>query len=81
MGLGLTGKLGLAWVGAWHGGGGCDVDDVVGVVMWWVMFHPHHTASHIINTMHPCTMPCPMPCTDPCMVQLAHQPQPHFNPT
>ena len=48
----VTGKLGRAWVGvwvdahhgAWHGawvgmwgGGGGDVDDVVGVVKWWVM--------------------------------------------
>ena len=28
LGLGLTGKLGLAWVSAWVGGGGGDVDDV-----------------------------------------------------
>ena len=36
MGLGLTGKLGLAWVGAWrgawHGAWVVVVDDVVGEV-------------------------------------------------
>ena len=67
MGLGLMGKLGHAWVGAW---GGALVHGGVPGSMHMHFSHPHYITHTITTIIHPCTTLCTDPCTDPCMAQL-----------
>ena len=75
FGLGLTGKLGRAWV--------------VHSIWWWASWIVHGSVHGSVHGMvHDggggCWMMCGgggKPCTNPCTAQLARQPQPRSDPT